>query len=89
MTTALAAPTSDLSNLFVVQRGNFEADGIIRERGEVLNVSGWRNYRALVETRYLAPAAYTLLDTIVDCPCGRRWEDADHANAHRCPSRKD
>ena len=89
MTTALAEPSQDLSQLFIVQRGNFNADGIERERGEILNCSGWRNYKALVETRYLAPAQYTLLDTKVDCPCGRHWENQERADAHRCPARKD
>ena len=89
MTIALAEPTKDLTNLFVVQRGAFNADGITRERGEVLNCSGWRNYKALVDTRYLAPAQYNLLETIVDCKCGRRWETQDWADAHQCPDRKD
>lgn len=89
MTTALAAPSTDLSVLFIVQRGNFEADGVMRERGEVLNVAGWRNYQSLVNTRYLESAPYNLLDEIVECECGRRWKDADSKNAHPCPARKD
>ena len=89
MTIALDLPSTNLSDLFVVQRGNFEADGIVRERGEVLNVSGWRNYQALVNSRYLVGAPYDLLDHIVDCECGRRWKDSESASAHPCPARKD
>jgi hypothetical protein len=86
---SVATPTKDLTHLYVVQRGAFEADGIVRERGEVLNVSAWRNYKALVETRYLAAAGYDLLDTMVDCGCGRHWESQEAADAHDCPARKD
>ena len=41
--TELSIPrtTADLDGLVVVLRGKFEANGITRQRGEVLRVEGW------------------------------------------------
>jgi hypothetical protein len=78
----------DLHDVHVVQRGNWSSDGIDRERGEVLVTKGWRNHKALVNTRYLAAADYSLADTIVSCECGRRWESDERMNDHDCPASK-
>lgn len=88
-TSGATAPV-DLHDVHVVLRGNgFVADGIQRERGEVLVTKGWRNVAALVNQRYLGAPDYSLGATIVACACGRRWENDERASAHACPARKD
>lgn len=91
--TATLAPVdqlvpANLATMVTVLRGGFEADGLVRERGEVLSSTGWRNVEALVNTRYLARPNYDLLDHIVECDCGRRWVDTNSAETHKCPARK-
>lgn len=80
------APT--LSRTHVVLRGSgFEADGLRRERGEVLDTSGWRNVKPLVDNRDLAPAPREGLATYKKCECERAWIDDESRTGHRCPAR--
>lgn len=79
----------DLHDVHVVLRGTWVADGIARQRGEVLITKGWRNHQALVNQRYLGAPDYSLGETIVTCECGRRWENATRCAEHTCPARKD
>lgn len=81
--TMLVANTT----LYVVLRGSFDADGIQRERGEILDTEKWRNVKPLVDARYLAAITTAALETIVDCPCGRQWIDQEASDRHRCPAR--
>lgn len=84
------APVLDLHDVHIVLRGHgFVADGLHRERGEVLRTKEWRNARALIERRYLGAPDYDLRETIVECKCGRLWENEERAAAHACPARKD
>ncbi len=64
----------------LVLRGGWNADGIERERGEVVRTDGWRNVQPLVNVRQLAPLAEDVEP--VPCPCGRNWTDDDAALAH-------
>jgi hypothetical protein len=92
MATATARrPKVDLDDAVIVLRGNFDADGIARQRGEVLSGKIFRDsYRiqALVNTHYLDHAKYDLGETIVGCECGRKWETAAFADTHNCPARE-
>lgn len=90
MTPVATAEKLDLHDVHIVLRGSgFVADGIQRERGEVLVTKGWRNHQALVNTRFLGVPDFSLGETIVTCECGRRWEDEIRASEHACPARKD
>lgn len=89
--TLASAPertAADLERLVVVLRGSFEANGVTRQRGEVLDKSGWPFGRvdSLIEGRYLGVAPYTLLETMKDCACGRRWQDQAARDTHSCPA---
>lgn len=89
MDTETVSPKQDLHDVHIVLRSSgFVADGIQRERGEVLVTRGWRNHQALVNQRYLGPADYDLNETMVACDCGRRWVNELRANEHACPARK-
>lgn len=86
-----ARTTADLEGLVVVLRGSFDANGVTRQRGEVLETSdGWPYGRitALVDARYLGLAPYDLLETMVECGCGRKWLNEDAKNTHECPAAK-
>lgn len=82
--------TADLEGLVVVQRGKFDALGVTRQRGEVLEKAGWPYGRvqALIDSRYLAVAPYDLLETMVECDCGRKWQNEEASITHECPARK-
>jgi hypothetical protein len=81
--------TDDMAHMVVVLRGSFEAHGVTRSRGEVLDDRDWPFGRIarMVETRYLEVAPYNLLETIAVCPCGRKWQTEEIKNAHDCPAR--
>lgn len=51
----------NLTTLAVVVR-SFNGSGIKRERGEVVDVTGWHNVRALKDNRYLADLPYGARD---------------------------
>lgn len=70
----------------VTRSHGFDADGVHRERGEVLDTSTWRSTKPLVDSRSLAPF-YGSEDSLTTCECGRRWLDAASAADHRCPER--
>jgi hypothetical protein len=90
-TTTRSAPKIDLHDVHIVQRSSgFIAQGIQRERGEVLVTREWeRGVDALVSRRYLAAPDYSLNETITECPCGRMWENEIRMAEHTCPARKD
>lgn len=79
----------DLKDYVVVLRGNgFEALGLLRARGEILSAVGWPYGRipAMIESRYVGVAPYDLLNTMVECECGRKWLNEEIRNAHECPA---
>lgn len=83
----MPASLLDSRTTHVVLRGPLSADGIDRERGEVIDTSGWRNCQPLVNTRRIEPLPYGAPEPIT-CECGRLWVDAPAASTHRCPARK-
>lgn len=90
--TATATAPMDLHGVHIVLRGRgFVANGIQRERGEILDTTEWRltSVRSMVDQRILGTADYSLNDTAVKCECGRLWENEERASAHDCPARKD
>lgn len=58
----------------------FEAAGIPRIAGEVVDATMWRTTATLVDKRYLAPLLPT--HSPVSCHCGRAWLDPDQADRH-------
>lgn len=79
-------PTITDDALYVIQKGGFDADGVTRERGEIVDTTGWKNVRPLVDVRQLAVVPIAIGDAIT-CDCGRRWISNDTASAHDCPAR--
>lgn len=91
-TATVTATPLDLRHVHIVLRGRgFVANGIQRERGEILDTSDWRltSVRSMVDQRILGAADYSLNDTAVTCECGRMWENEERAADHSCPARKD
>lgn len=76
------------SALYAVLRGNFDAAGLRRERGEVVDTTDWRfgSVQPLVTSRYLGPIID--VESMTACPCGRHWINEDAAQAHKCPARE-
>lgn len=85
--TEHARESIDLHDVHVVLRGGWEAGDIVRERGEVLVTAGWRNYKALVNHRYLIAPDYSLLESLIVCGCGRMWDSELRMSEHDCPAR--
>lgn len=72
-----------------VLRGGWIAEGVERERGEVIDTSSWlrqRSVETLVMSRYLD---ITDRDVVpVACECARLWDSPESAELHRCSGRK-
>jgi hypothetical protein len=68
----------------------FRGAGVDRERGEVVDTTGWRTTRQLVALKKLSPLPDGA--EVVTCSCGRSWADAKRLEAHmaaaRCSARK-
>lgn len=79
-------PTVIEDPLYLVMKGRFDALGVSRERGEIVDTSEWKNVRPLVDTRALSVVPIRIEDAI-SCPCGRRWVDEQSSLAHACPVR--
>lgn len=80
-------PKVDLTDFHVVMKSGWKATDLPLEAGEVVDTSEWRNVPPLLQARMLMEAPYTLLDTMVECPCERLWVDEEASLRHQCPAR--
>lgn len=63
----------------------FSAAGVELERGEIVNVSDWRNPTPLIEQRRLA-VIHSDIAPSTKCECGRTWLDETALLSHNAKS---